>query len=798
MYVHGWDPGDPEQPTAGASVDAQGNCLAWDNTGTVTVAPDGGGINSTVTWVSGSYFGLTFTAGSTIYIGSSTMFSGTPYTIANTSYTQAVLNGTDNKHISIVGTVTIGTATAYNEVNPPNGTAGSITSPKYTPGCGDDLRNAVIWDVDGGWVQDNYIEKVHEWNAESHALSWGFDYGPMKLVNNWVEGGAISVFSGGGALDSNGGPARDNEIRRNYIGKDLNWRQLSAGQGPSPFPPFGCGPSDGTASHSVCPFAWGIKNAFEMKEGDRTLIAGNVIGDSWVEAQSGWCIIIDNRPNSGGSDSGIYDPATGYPLTPLGNIRLESNWMRNCSENSSAGRAGFPPGVGGGGIGLPSNNVDVVNNLLSNFNDVLQFGNLLGEWTWTGGDNSFLCSMSGTGTTATGQCAPLQYDISNGLVTSITASSGVVTIAVNVARLDPILCVSPNTSSQCIGWGWTVTLSGLPTEAGTGWNGTFAMGPTSSGSWGPVGSYGNAGTGGNTIVYTDAINNPNGTFCSSLSDCNSKLGSGKLTYASLGYWITDIASTSSGLASNGVYASNVSPDTTCTTQGYAWSSGLVKASTGSNPTGTGASMTVVFPSTGSGSAICLIDNGAGLPLNRTFQSNTVLSINKFAISSSNSYFQPVNNLFFNNVFADNDATLHSDIYCGTGATEGTAALNTCWDPTSLQFWGNVLMGRGTAGACTSTWNYGTPINGVVNNTCPSLASGYPSGSCIYDGSNPMNCPLMGPPWSNNFSLSNVAAMSITSSTQGVNITQLTATATANIYTCPTGLSCGSHGPYPDH
>ena len=212
-YVHGWDPGDPGQPS--------GACGGWTNTGTVTVAPDGGGVNSTVTFVSGSYFGMTFTVGSLVNIG------GTSYTIANTTLTQNVLNGLSNTSFSIVGTVTLGSATAFTQSNPPS---------QYANGCGDDIQNGVIFHCDFCWRQNGYIEKIHWYGNESHASLQGFSDGPYKDVNNWEEGGSAAYFSGGGPVDQNGGPESDQEIRRNYFGRDLNFRQLTASAGNSPAP----------------------------------------------------------------------------------------------------------------------------------------------------------------------------------------------------------------------------------------------------------------------------------------------------------------------------------------------------------------------------------------------------------------------------------------------------------------------------------------------------------------------------------------------------------------------------------
>jgi hypothetical protein len=66
-YIHGNDPGDIGQPTTGSSGDSAANCTAWDNSGTVNVTNNGS--TATVAFASGSYFGMTFTSGSLIYLG---------------------------------------------------------------------------------------------------------------------------------------------------------------------------------------------------------------------------------------------------------------------------------------------------------------------------------------------------------------------------------------------------------------------------------------------------------------------------------------------------------------------------------------------------------------------------------------------------------------------------------------------------------------------------------------------------------------------------------------------------------
>lgn len=241
-YVHGWDPGDPGQPKTGASVDSAGNCKAWDFSGTVTTA-NAGGSNGTITWASGSYFGMTFTVGSTITL----TIAGVP-----TAFTISAFDPTvTSKVLTVTGQPGLNTVPIpYSEVNPPA---------KYTPGCGDDVETAVNYNCDLCWREAGYIEKVHLFGGESHSSNQGFSNGIYKDTENWEEGGSCAWFSGGAAIDTANGPESDNEIRGNYHGRDLNYRTLSAHAGNSPAPPFGCGPVDG--GHT-CPFNWAINSHY--------------------------------------------------------------------------------------------------------------------------------------------------------------------------------------------------------------------------------------------------------------------------------------------------------------------------------------------------------------------------------------------------------------------------------------------------------------------------------------------------------------------------------------------------------
>jgi hypothetical protein len=829
VYVHGNDPGDAGQPATGASLDTAGNCKAWDNSGTVTVAPDAGNTGtSLVTFTSGAYFGMTFQPGSAIYLNgaASTPFSGTAYTIANTSYTQGALNGTQNTEISINGSVTFGSATVYNQANPPA---------QYTPGCGDDVEKGISVNGDYVWLEDSYLEKIHWTGSQSQGVFFGYANGPLKIVNNYLEGASETLFSGGATVDNLGGPGSDNEIRRNYIGKDLNWRQLTGSAANSPAPPWGCGAADGTAGHNTCPFTWEVANDLELKMGHRNLIDGNVIDGSWADTQSGFCVLVNVRSESGGT-AGVYDPATHLPSTYIDNIRFSNNWVRN----------------------WPVQNNDFINNLYSNVADANQWGAPGHELQWTSGQNQFTCTASYSGTgpyTVTQKCLPMLSSLANpNHLTKIAAGAGgQVTMTPSINRWDPMLCpVGAWSATQTYDWNNIVSYSGVEyislqygnsgntpgssaswwtattcAQAGetltianhTGWNGTFEMtGTTLNGNPGGYAGYID-GTGGDSIVYTDAINNPSGGTClcdeAASTNCTnsppkcSTLAASDIYYASTAFKMTDISVGDDVYASDTCTGTENCPPTlttNCAAGGYAvGATAATYAVAGTIPN----ELTVVYQvahQPAAVSATCIVNNGAGFPKYTTFQNNTVLAVNAFDIENSAQWWLPISNYFFNNVFADKDSGQGSDVLCtAVSGGEGYASY-PCWDANTFEFYGNALAGRSPG-----NWNSGMAVDPLglcagtgCANVFPALSGSYPASSC--GGSSgagqaaaaPFNCPMMAAPWANNFSLSGLAALSPSGlAGQGVNSGQLQKALTQTEYVCPAGANCGTHGPYPD-
>lgn len=798
-YIHGFDPGDSGQPG--------GACSAWTMTGTVNTS------GTSVTWVSGKRFGMSFADAthSTGYPQATITINGTNYTIS--SHDPVVSDTT----LTLTSTAGTQTAVAYTLSNPPT---------TYANGCGDDLRGVQV-NCDNCWFAYNYIEKIHWFGGESHAISSGFSNGPTKFVHNWVEGGSCTFFSGGNSPDLRGGPVRDVEIRGNYFGKDLNWRFLSAGAGRAPEPPFGCGPLDNSASHANCPMSWAIKNTIEFKMGNRALISGNIVENSWADGQSGYLVLLTVSACAGGSICGSYG-ADGLPEAIVQNVRFENNWFRNTPQVIQIRSRSLSPG-NGAGVSNPMTNLDFINNVISNVGDIAQSGDPGPDLVqWAASSNSYRCTMSRTSGTAkahcsvipignltnTQACSPCNYDFpifdSAFDVKSVIRSGGIVTVTFVNTRLDPMVGGNAVISGTT-GWSGTFPITGVLNSAVTTACTTDLLGNlvASNIAVGPQPCVRADGTFGDSITYADA-QGANGTLCANKTACDA-LNSGagiRLSFDSLAYKMTDIAVgdnvfvhdwTSMG----GFAASN------CPASYKAGASSTVLAVA---PTvATGLDVYYLNPGADDNTGVqCAVDNGGGLPRHTTFQYNTTLAVNIMSIGSNgaDNGSQHFNNRFYHNVFAMPTGS-NAVLACSGVATQGNTVY-PCWDLNTFNFYDNVMQGRTLsswtpyplAAAANITPANVTCSGATADATCLGF-TGFMSGT-VFPTTNcptanaPFNCTLMAAPWSTNFDLTKIVPVGTSLfSAEGANLVTLQDAFTRTIYVCPTGANCGTMGPQLD-
>ncbi len=116
-------------------------------------------------------------------------------------------------------------------------------------------------------VIDSYVSDCKEDGADSQALAAYSTTGPIKIVNNYLEGAGENVIFGGSDPSIPNAVASDIEIRCNYFFKPLAWMSQ----------------------------LWDIKNLLEFKNAQRVLVEGNHFENCWPNAQSGFALLLTPR-----------------------------------------------------------------------------------------------------------------------------------------------------------------------------------------------------------------------------------------------------------------------------------------------------------------------------------------------------------------------------------------------------------------------------------------------------------------------------------------------------------------------
>ncbi len=120
-------------------------------------------------------------------------------------------------------------------------------------------------------ISDSYIDECHGKGFDSQAILGWNGPGPYKIVNNFLAGAGENIMFGGSDPSIPGLVPSDIEIRRNYIFTPLAWKGL-----------------------------WTKKNLLELKNAARVLIEANVLDGSWVDAQTGFAILLRSTNQGGG------------------------------------------------------------------------------------------------------------------------------------------------------------------------------------------------------------------------------------------------------------------------------------------------------------------------------------------------------------------------------------------------------------------------------------------------------------------------------------------------------------------
>jgi hypothetical protein len=136
-------------------------------------------------------------------------------------------------------------------------------------------------------IVDSFFTDFHCTGArkscgDAQAINGGLgndSMGPYKIVDNFLEASGENILFGGGEATTS--PA-DIEILQNHLFKPLTWMKGQAGY---------VGGANGA------PFT--VKNLLELKNAQRVLLDGNIMENSWGQAQVGFAILL--TPKSQGN-----------------------------------------------------------------------------------------------------------------------------------------------------------------------------------------------------------------------------------------------------------------------------------------------------------------------------------------------------------------------------------------------------------------------------------------------------------------------------------------------------------------
>lgn len=135
-------------------------------------------------------------------------------------------------------------------------------------------------------IVNSYISEVHAQGQETQAILGWNGPGPFTIVNNYLEASGINLMFGGATPSIPNLVPSDIQIRNNHFHKPPSWREGDPNFTPLPHPP-------GVVNH------WSVKNLFELKNARRVMVEGNILENSWVDAQVGYAVLFTVRGEGG-------------------------------------------------------------------------------------------------------------------------------------------------------------------------------------------------------------------------------------------------------------------------------------------------------------------------------------------------------------------------------------------------------------------------------------------------------------------------------------------------------------------
>lgn len=147
-------------------------------------------------------------------------------------------------------------------------------------------------------VQDCHLSDFHERGEDSQAIMCTNGAGPLRIINNYLEGSGENVMFGGGDPHIQGLVPSDVVIRFNRMSKPWRWRKGHPEQKGEP---------------------WSVKNLFELKTARRFWVDSNLLENNWLQSQQGTAVLFTVRNT------------TNAPWTTVEDVTFTNNLIQHAS-----------------------------------------------------------------------------------------------------------------------------------------------------------------------------------------------------------------------------------------------------------------------------------------------------------------------------------------------------------------------------------------------------------------------------------------------------------------------------------
>ena len=149
-------------------------------------------------------------------------------------------------------------------------------------------------------ISNSYISEIHGRGYDTQAICGWNGPGPFHIINNYLEAAGENILFGGADPSISNLVPANIEIRRNYLFKPLRWKM---------------------SDPSYAGIHWSVKNLLEIKMGRNIIIDGNVLENSWGDAQIGYAVLFTVRNQDGKA-----------PWATIENVSFTNNTVKNSEQ----------------------------------------------------------------------------------------------------------------------------------------------------------------------------------------------------------------------------------------------------------------------------------------------------------------------------------------------------------------------------------------------------------------------------------------------------------------------------------